>query len=527
MNNTVWSKSMKEGLQMRELTDNKKKTNELTENNKETSGLPEFPLDSEDNIPGTSDATKEPRKSKEKKKETSDATKPPRKTKDNNTETSDATKEPRKSKENANAMDNSSNVAYYNNLPPDGKFADETILYGISSYSETPGDTLSPPPPTDPPKKPPIIRELKNAFKVFDVRKIKNVFKDLFGSTANSFKNFDKNIEKVLGHIVGDSIKSKESKTELKTVASQVSRWIMLIPMTYLVLINWWYVMCYTTFSFDFRKLIWSPSKWAVAGPINAFEFFNYYLITFRMDSNRSFLKPETLREIWGWRPIVFTVIHILLFSSFSKLKIIKLLSTAFNGKGIVYIILLVLSFFYFFTLTAAEKWLNPIFSSGLVVAAIMIAIYVICLILMFVFIPVLCPFFLMYLIFLSYFAIFAFNWFWPPTIISIINQMFQELKEAYTEDPVDKMGRLGKVCFNNFHSIYLLVTVIVICSIHVNEIVSFRTPAVIGIAVIVNLIICGIFVPNSLSAIYEIINVFSENASESSPSIKKPAEGS
>jgi uncharacterized protein YqhQ len=104
---------------------------------------------------------------------------------------------------------------------------------------------------------------------------------------------------------------------------------------------------------------------------------------------------------------------------------------------------------------------------------------------------------------------------------------MFQELKEAYTEDPVDKMGRLGKVCFNNFHSIYLLVTVIIICSIHVNEIVSFRTPAVIGIAVIVNLIICGIFVPNSLSAIYEIINVFSENASESSPSIKKPAEGS
>jgi hypothetical protein len=488
------------------------------------------PRKTKENKKETSDATKEPRKSKENQKETNvriDATKEPQDSEDDTTimnNSSDATKEPQDSEDDTTIMNNSSDAAYYGNLPPDGKDSDETIL--LSPYSETTGSTL-PPPPTNPPKKPSKLRELKNAFKVFDAHKIKNVFKDIFGSTANSFKNFDKNIEKVLGHIVGDSVKSKESKTELKTVASQVYRWILLIPMTYLVLINWWYLLCYTTFSFDFRKLIWSPSKWAVAGPINAFEFFNYYMITFRMDSNRSFLKPETLRDIWGWRPIVFTVIHILLFSSFSKLKIIKILSSAFNGKGIVYIILLVLSLFYFFTLTAAEEWLKPIFSSGLVVAAIMIAIYVICLILMFVFIAVLSPFFLMYLIFLSYFSIFAFNWFWPPTIISIINQMFQELKEAYTEDPVDKMGRLGKVCFNNFHSIYLLVTVIVICSIHINEIVSFRTPAVIGIAVIVNLIICGIFVPNSLSVIYEIINVFSENASESSPSIKKPAEGS
>ena len=101
---------------------------------------------------------------------------------------------------------------------------------------------------------------------------------------------------------------------------------------------------------------------------------------------------------------------------------------------------------------------------------------------------------------------------------------MFQELKEAYTQDPVDKMGKLGKVCFNNFHSIYLLVTVIVICSIHINQILSFRTPAVIGIAVIINLIICGFFVPNSFSVIYEIINVFSENTPE--PSVKNPAEG-
>ena len=433
------------------------------------------------------------------------------------------TKEPDKTEseeteENTNTIHDSSNVAYYGNLPIEGKDADENIL--LSSYA----DTQSTIPTTEPPKKQKSTEKIKDALKTFDAQKMKNLFNDLFDSTANVFKNFNNNTAKVLGLIVGDSVKSKKSKDELKIVASQIVRWIALIPMTYLILINWWYLLCYTNYTFDFRKLIWSPSKWAVAGPINAFEFFNYYMITFRMDSNRSFLKPETLRDIWGWRPIVFTFIHILIFSSFSKFDVIKFLTTAFSAGGIVFIILLILSFYHFITLTIVEEWLKPIFTSGIVIAAIFIAIYVICFILMFLFIPILCPFFLMYLIFLSYFSIFAFNWFWPPTIISIINQMFQELKEAYTQDPVDKMGKLGKVCFNNFHSIYLLVTVIVICSIHINQIVSFKTPAVIGIAVIINLIICGIFVPNSLSAVYEIINVFSENTSE--PSVKNPTEG-
>ena len=433
------------------------------------------------------------------------------------------TKEPDKTEseeteDNTNTIHDSSNVAYYSNLPTEGKDSDEKIL--LSPYTQT-ESTI---PTTEPPKKQSTLDELKSAFKTFDAQKMKNLFNDSLGSTANVFKNFDDNIAKLFGHIVGDSVKSKESQAEFKVVASQVVRWIVLIPMTYLVLINWWYILCYTNFTFDFRKLIWSPSKWAVSGPINAFEFLNYYMITFRMDSNRSFLRPETLHDIWGWRPIVFTFIHIILFSSFSKFDVIKILSTAFAGEGIVFIILLVLSLYYFLTLSITENWLEPIFNSGIVIAAIFIAMYVLCFILMFLFIPILCPFFLMYLIFLSYFAIFAFNWFWPPTIISIINQMFQELKEAYIQDPVDKMGNLGKVCFNNFHSIYLLVTVIVIFSIHINQIVSFRTPAVIGIAVIINLIICGFFVPNSLSVLYEIINVFSENTPE--PSVKNPTEG-
>lgn len=418
-----------------------------------------------------------------------------------------------------NDTENNYTVADYNNLPKDGKDAEENII--MSSHTSDPQIIT---PTTEQPQKKSTFDEIKSAFKTFDTQKMKYLFKDSLSSTTNVFKNFDDNVAKLFGHIVGDSVKSKESKVELKVVASQVVRWIVFIPMTYLVLINWWYLMCYTNYTFDFRKLIWRPSKWAMSGPINAFELLNYYMISFRMDSNRSFLRPETLRDVWEWRPILFAFIHFFLFSSFSNFDIIKFLSTALNGEGIVFVIILVLSLYYFLTLSITEKWLEPIFTSGIIITAILIAVYVLCFILMFLFIPILFPFFLMYILFLSYFAIFAFNWFWPPTILSIINQIFQELKEAYTQDPVDKIGNLGKVCFNNFHSIYLLFTVIIICLIHINQILSFRTPAVIGIAVIINLIICGIFVPNSFSVIYEILNVFSENTPE--PSVKNPAEG-
>lgn len=399
--------------------------------------------------------------------------------------------------------------ADYGNDPIDGDAETENVLKGKSSGSPKPSPT-----PTEP-RKDTVKDKITDLFKKFDLTKATNIYKELLDSIANGFIDFNKNVEKIVLLIFGNSLTTPTAKSEIKMVASQISRWITVIPLTYTILVNWWYITCYTNFTFDFRQLVWSPAKWILAGPLNALEALNYRLLTFRMDSDRSFPSQEMLRSIWSWRPIVFTLCHMMIVIIFEKMDLAKLITTFMSTNGLGYIIVLLLSVYYFFSLFVKEKWYEPIIFSGMVVAAILIACLILSFIMMFVFVSIVCPLFSMYLIFLSYFAIIVFNGFWPFSIWSSVNQIFQELKEAYTQDPMDKFGKLGKATFNNFHSIYLLLLVTTILLIHMTQIMSFKTPAIIGFAFIVNVVICLLFAPNAFLSVWEILNVFTDNTGE------------
>ncbi len=62
----------------------------------------------------------------------------------------------------------------------------------------------------------------------------------------NTAKNSKNDIAGVICGLVYENVESEEAKRDLSILSDQISNWIAVIPMSYLMVINWWYIMCYT-----------------------------------------------------------------------------------------------------------------------------------------------------------------------------------------------------------------------------------------------------------------------------------------
>lgn len=409
---------------------------------------------------------------------------------------------------------NNETPANYGNHLLDGDSISEKVLIGTDDITQTTSPTPTPTPTQTESAK--IKDKVTDLFNDFDIVKAKGLYNELLSLMEGGLKNYNKVIENIINAIVGKQILTPKTKEEIKTVTSQISRWLI-IPLTYILLINWWYLILYSTFTVDFRKFIWTPIKWIVAGPFSALEFLNYWLITLRMDANRIFPSKQISDALWDWRTIIFIVCHIILMDILVNLNISTLITSFMSKTGLGYIILLILSIYYFFNLFVTEKWYDPFIMAGMLVAFLFIVCIIISFVLMFLFIEILCPVFSLYLLFLSNFAIVAFNGFWPPYILSSVNQIFQELKETYPIDSEDN-GKIWKVLYNNMHSIYLLFITTGIFLIHMTQIARFKTPAVIGIGIAINLAIVSILAPGSVSVVKDIFNILSKEDKTETP---------
>ena len=141
----------------------------------------------------------------------------------------------------------------------------------------------------------------------------------------------------------------------------------------------------------------------------------------------------------------------------------------------------------------------------------------------MFTFFGILCPLFFVYITVLSYLFLFAFNGFWPPSIISVCNQIFDELREAPVNDTIDKWGKLKNVAFQNFHSIYLFIIMLLLFIAHIHQSMAFSNESLIVIAVLANLIIWYLFAPSTFSMPFKLLNVFLDDTETSGTTINPP----
>ena len=357
------------------------------------------------------------------------------------------------------------------------------------------------------PPKNTFFERLSSLFNNFNPTDAKNLYTD-FITTAKTGADGIKDV--IAGIISG--ISPNPTEGDKGEIAKQVAMWIAVVPASYWLIINWWYVMCYTNYTIDFRKFIWTPIHWVMAPALHALELFSYYTLTFRMDVD-SKIPADFSRRLWNWRPVVFSVIHGIIVSFMMAFSTTDALMNSMLNTGIVFIIASVLSVYYYVSLFIQEKWYEKFINNGVWGYFGLFGLTVLSFIGMFVFIGMICPIFTLYFSFLSYFVLFAFNKFWPPSVISICEQIFQELKEAPVDETSDKWGKLKNVAFQNFHSIYLLIIMLGFFSAHVHQAMSFSSESLIFVAILANLIICILFAPSAFSVPFELLKVFLDDS--------------
>ena len=235
------------------------------------------------------------------------------------------------------------------------------------------------------------------------------------------------------------------------------------------------------------------------------------------MDIDATYPTIETARY-WGWnyRPIWFSLFHLTTFGPMLMFPVTDFMQSTMENTGMTFMAASIASIYYFFGLCMKEKWYDKFMYSGIFGYLLFAGLAITAFIMMFVVVGIICPLFLLYTMFLSYVVLFAFNGFWPPSIMSVCKQMFDELKEAPVDDPIDKWGKLKNVAFQNFHSIYLLFIMLGFFIAHAYQAMSFSNESLIVIAILTNLIICFLFAPSAFSVPFELLKVFLDDTETS-----------
>ena len=287
--------------------------------------------------------------------------------------------------------------------------------------------------------------------------------------------------------------------------------------------------MCYTDYVIDFRKFIWTPMYWPMAPALNTLELLNYFTLTFRMDRNAKFPSIETSRELWNWRPIVFSVFHLITFVLMLYFPVSDAITANMIQFDMLFTVAMIVSVYYYFKLLMSEKWYEKFmpFSFGNYLG--LMGSIVVTFLMMFVFVTAICPAFIAYLMVLSYFVIFVFNGFWPPSVYSVYNQIFQELKEAPVsiDKPTDTITKLKNAAFQHSHSIYLFFILCIFLGKNIYDSMSFANQSLIVIAIITNLLICALFAPSVFFELpFVIIGILMEGSREEKPIIAPEGGG-
>jgi hypothetical protein len=175
--------------------------------------------------------------------------------------------------------------------------------------------------------------KVKETLKYGDIQR----FRKLIGNLIKSIpENIDRAVESSADLIVAfyyADIESAEANVAKRVIVKQINLYLI-IPVSFWVALNWWYVWNYTNFTFNFMDILnsapFSMLYYILEPGFYVLETMNYYMLTMRMDQNLPCWKREWLSMLWRWRPVTFTMF------TFGTAAILKTMPVSETAGGMI-----------------------------------------------------------------------------------------------------------------------------------------------------------------------------------------------
>ena len=261
-------------------------------------------------------------------------------------------------------------------------------------------------------------------------------------------------------------------------LARQFNIWYLAVPMTYIIVLNWWYFWNYTDFTFDFRSLadLTSALKWVFEPFFYSVEFINYYLVGIRVDANISDEIRYLFRGMWNNRPITFTIFYLLVAGllNFSPgfTTVSDLLAAILLGEPTIFARMMpILGRGFFFHITSRPMRLfeyHMYYQKPMLILISMILHFIMSAVIAGFFGPVLIG---VYLYCISYFSLIVFSFpgvgailSWPWIMLREFLRIYHDLSEAPVSDPETKniFEKIGNFLFQEFQNLFILFLICV-----------------------------------------------------------------
>lgn len=314
-----------------------------------------------------------------------------------------------------------------------------------------------------------------------------------------------------------------------RMISNQIQLW-WVVFISSIIVINWWYLWNYTTFTVDFRS--WTPSVfgWIFEPALNALELINYYMVGIRLDANPYvwFFKPETVRNtfraLWNYRPFTFALFYVCVVGALGTWMsgISNMMESILLGKPTSFAMLIpIAALVYFFLKNFKFSRLYKYYSLApfsVLGPLILLILLIFTFILSIIFAAGVGPaIFAVYMFYISYFSIFIFTFpAWPSTIISEYFRVYHDLSEAPVTDPetTKVFGQVKNFLFQECHNLIIFFFVALAIFIQnmkeMGEVLSPNDPMLYIFIILVN-ISFFLFVSAGLSTtLYKLKNILS-----------------
>lgn len=284
---------------------------------------------------------------------------------------------------------------------------------------------------------PSFTQQIEEIKKQGDIRKVRKLVSDLIKALP---QGIEKSIHRLADLIVAfyyENTEKTEAKTSHQVIVQQMQLYLI-IPLTFWVALNWWYVWNYTNFSFNFMDALkyfpFNILHYVVEPGFYVLEMMNYYVLTIRMDKDLSCSARAFIETLWDWRPITFTLF------AFGMAGILKAMPVSDTAGGMIsgettaisgLIFIGTICAFFYLTATCMKRMM---YFNNLLQNAFLLMFM---LLLFFLFVLIVAGFAssiaLLYFLFFSYFVLIVFERF---HFVSKILEIFNDLTTAPVKDP-------------------------------------------------------------------------------------------
>lgn len=315
---------------------------------------------------------------------------------------------------------------------------------------------------------PAFMNEINKLKKQFDIMRFRKLMANLIKAIPESIDTAVESFAELIVAFYYPDTEEPEAKLSREVIVEQINLYLI-IPFSFWVALNWWYVWNYTNFTFNFMDALKYPPFniiYYVAEPgFFVLELMNYYMLTMRMDKNMPCWQRTILNTLWDWRPIVFTLFT---FGTAGLLKVLPVSDTAggmIGGdstmvSGIIFIGTIVA--FAYLTLTCISRMVhfNTVLQNAFLLAFVML--------LFFLFVLIIAGLASMvavfYYMFFSQMVLFCFE---LLNCDAKIQEMFNDLKTAPVNDPDAKLSEkpftfLKQYIFRNFFGLFWVFGVVI-----------------------------------------------------------------